>query len=144
MDFSWSFHLWKKSVFSTVTIRLIFSYVLYVKLCFTCDSSLLILSAKIINQNFSAIFKKSKVNFFSYCFFEQRDFEHIFAFVLMQMCACLKEHMRFDYVFCALCMVCPGSAVSWNRQGCSRQSIQWVQNTWSIGTGLLLNSLTQM
>ena len=35
-------------------------------------------------------------------------FEHSFAFVLMQMCACLKEHMRkvIDYVFCALCIVC--------------------------------------
>ena len=29
----------------------------------------------------------------------------------MQMCAFLKENMRVDYVFCALCMVCPGSAV---------------------------------
>jgi len=41
----------------------------------------------------------------------------------------LKEHMRVDYVFCALCMVCPGSAVSWNRQGCNRPSMQRVQNT---------------
>jgi len=42
----------------------------------------------------------------------------------MQMCACLKEHMRevIDYVFCTLCMVCPGSAVSWNCQVCNRQS----------------------
>ena len=98
---------------------------------------------KIRNQKFSAIFKRSNVKF-SYYFFEQRAFKHIFTFVLMQMCACLKEHMRFDYVFCALCMVCPGSAVSWNRQGCSRQSIEWVQNNWSVGTGLLLNSLAQM
>jgi len=30
----------------------------------------------------------------------------------MQMCACLKKHMRVDYVFCALCMVCPGSALT--------------------------------
>jgi len=29
-----------------------------------------------------------------------------------------------DYVFCALCMVCPGSAVSWNRQDCNKQSMQ--------------------
>jgi len=55
--------------------------------------------------------------------------KHIFAYVLMQMCAFLKEHMRVDYVFCALCMVCPGSAVSWNRQGCNRLSMQRVQNT---------------
>jgi len=44
--------------------------------------------------------------------------------------------MRADHVFCALCMVCPGSAVSWNRQDCNRQSIQQVQNTvnwdWSV------------
>jgi len=44
----------------------------------------------------------------SYYFFEQRDFKHIFAFVLMPMCASLKEHMRevrdvLDNVFCALC-----------------------------------------
>jgi len=42
-------------------------------------------------------------------------FKHIFAFVLMPMCACLKERMRIDYVFCALFMVFPGSAVCWNR-----------------------------
>jgi len=46
----------------------------------------------------------------------------------MKMCACLKEHMRVDYVFCALCVVYPGSAVSWNRQDYNSQSIQ-VQNT---------------
>jgi len=68
------------------------------------------------------------VNFFSYYFFEQRAFKHIFAFVLMQMCACLKEHMRVDYVFCVLCMVFPGSAVSWNCQDSNRQSMQRVQN----------------
>ena len=69
---------------------------------------------KIRNQKFSAIFERSNVNFFSYYFFEleQMAFKHIFVFVLMQMCACLKEHMRVEYVFCALCMVCPGSAVS--------------------------------
>jgi len=56
----------------------------------------------------------------------------------MQRCASLKEHMRkvIDYVFCALCMVRPGKALSWNRQDCNRQSMQRVQNTWSIGTGL--------
>jgi len=44
---------------------------------------------------------------------EQRVFKHIFAFVLMQISACLKEHTReaIHYVFCALCMVCPSSAV---------------------------------
>jgi len=39
------------------------------------------------------------------------------------MCACLKEHMGevIEYVFCVLSMVCPGTAVSWNRQDCNRQ-----------------------
>ena len=36
-------------------------------------------------------------------------------------------------MFCALCLVCPGSAVSWNRKDCNRQSIKRVQITWSIG-----------
>jgi len=49
-----------------------------------------------------------------------------------------------DHVFCALCMVCPGRAVSWNGQDCNRQSMQRVQNTWSIGNGLCLNAQTQM
>jgi len=55
---------------------------------------------------------------------------HIFAFLLMQMCAGLKEHMReiIDYVFCAHCMVCQGSAFSRNRHDCNRQSMQRVQN----------------
>jgi len=44
--------------------------------------------------------------------------------------------MRVDYVLYALCMVCPGSAVSWNRQDCNRHSMQRVQNTWSLGTSL--------
>jgi len=62
------------------------------------------------------------------------------AFVLLQTCGCLKEHMRevITYVFCALYIVFPGSAVSWNRQDCNRLSMQRVQNTWSIGTGLCL------
>jgi len=55
----------------------------------------------------------------------------------MQMCACLKDHIRVDYVFCALCMVCARSAVSWNRQDRNWQSMQRVQNTsvnwhWSV------------
>jgi len=41
-------------------------------------------------------------------------------------------------------MVYPGSAVSWNRQDCNRQSMQRVQNTWSTGSGLCLNARTQM
>jgi len=41
-------------------------------------------------------------------------------------------------------MVRPSIAVSWNHQGCNRQSMQQVQNTWSIGAGVLLNAMTQM
>ena len=81
----------------------------------------------------------------SYCFFEQKTFKHIFAFVLM--CAYQKEHMKevIDCVSFALCMVCPGcAAVSWNCQDRNRQSMQRVQNTWSIETGLCLYTLTQM
>jgi len=55
-------------------------------------------------------------------------FKHTFAFVLKQMCTCLKEHMGVDYVFCALGMVCPGSAVGWNPQDRNRKSMQRVQN----------------
>jgi len=73
---------------------------------------------KIRNQKFSAVSKKSKVNFLLEVIiiiflFEQRAFKHIFPRVLMQMCAFFKERTRgvIDYVFCALCMFCPGSAV---------------------------------
>jgi len=79
-------------------------------------------------------------------YFEQRTFKHIFAFVLMQMHACLKEHMRkvIDNVFCTLCMVFPSSAVSWNRQDYNGQSMQRVENTWSVATSLCLNARAQM
>jgi len=51
------------------------------------------------NQTFSAIFKKSNVNFLLevilfLCSLNKGLFEHIFEFMLLQMCACLKEHMR--------------------------------------------------
>jgi len=37
----------------------------------------------------------------------------------------LEEHTRevIDYVFCALCLVCPGSVVSWNRQDCNHSHV---------------------
>jgi len=39
----------------------------------------------------------------------------------MQMCVLERKHQEvIDYVLCALCMVCPGSAVSWNRQDYNR------------------------
>jgi len=47
-------------------------------------------------------------------------------------------------VFCPLFLWFSRRAVSWNRQDCNRQSIQRVQNTWPIGTGLFLNAGTQM
>jgi len=57
---------------------------------------------KIRVQKFSANFKKSKVNFVpEVFFFEQRAFEKILGFVLMQMCACSKEHMR-EVIDCVL------------------------------------------
>ena len=40
-----------------------------------------------------------KQNFY---FFEQRAFKHIFAFVSMQMRACLKEHIWVDYLLRSL------------------------------------------
>jgi len=49
-----------------------------------------------------------------------------------------------NYVFCALCMVCLSSAVSPNRQNCNKQSMQRVQNTWSLGTDLCSNARIQM
>jgi len=49
-----------------------------------------------------------------------------------------------DYVFCALGIVCQGRVFSGHSQDCNRQSMQRVQNTWSIGTGLRLNARTQM
>jgi len=97
------------------------------------------------NQKFSANFKTSKVNLMleiMLFLFKQRAF----VFALMQRWACLKEHVSevIDFVFCALCMVCPDSAVSWNRRDCNRQSMKRVQNTWSFGIGLCLNTRTQM
>jgi len=77
---------------------------------------------------------------------KQRVFEHILAFVLMQMCTCWKEHMKevIDHVFWAFCMVCPARAIRWSCQDCNRQSIQQVQNTWTIVSRLCLNAQTQM
>jgi len=57
---------------------------------------------------------------------------------------CVFERTHESRLFCALYMVCLGSAVRWNRQDCNRQSMQRVQNTWSIPTGLCLNARTQM
>ena len=49
-----------------------------------------------------------------------------------------------DYVFCAICMVCPGSVVSWNHQDCNRQSMQRVQNTCSVGISVFRRSNTNV
>jgi len=70
---------------------------------------------------------------------------HIFAFVFMQMCACLKERTT-EVIDCALRSLhgFQGSIVSWNRQDYNRQSMLRVKNNWSIETGLFLNARTQM
>jgi len=53
----------------------------------------------------------------------------------MQMCACLKEHMRVGYVFCALCMVWPGriftkcNLIKWVGTGLSTSDKQMWKNT---------------
>jgi len=59
----------------------------------------------------------------SHTFYSNKGLSNTFAFVLMQMCACLKEHMTVHYMLHALCMVYLGSAVSWNRQDCNRQNL---------------------
>jgi len=66
-----------------------------------------------------------------------------FTFVLMQMCACLKAYMRevIDYVFCVLCMVCPGSAVSRN---CQDKACNESKTLGQLGLVCVLNSPTQM
>jgi len=45
-----------------------------------------------------------------------------------------------DYVFCGLFMVCPGSAVSWNRQDCNRQSLQRGQLDWDWSVSKCLDT----
>jgi len=54
----------------------------------------------------------------------------------MQMCASLKDHMRVDYVFSALCMVCPGSAVSGIVKATTGKACNECKTFWSIRTGL--------
>ena len=123
MDFSWSFHLWKKSVFSTVTSS-------HAKLCFTLRFITPYYECKRKEIRSVQLFWKSQMWIYcwdSYFLFEQRSFKHFLAFVFMQICACLKEHMTVHCVFCAISMVYPGSAVSWNCQDCNRQSMQRVQ-----------------
>jgi len=60
------------------------------------------MSAKDENSEIFSYSKKAKCEFLARShnyFFEQRVFKNIFAFVLMQMCACLKKHMRVGCVF---------------------------------------------
>jgi len=156
VDFSWSFHLWKNIYVSARFPQVLFflsfqscfllRFADWIVLDIAIHNCLLV--QKIRNQKFSAIVKTSKVNFLLevILFLWTKGFKHIFAFMLMHMCACLKERTRevIGHLLCPLCMVCQGSVVSWNRQGCNRQSMQRVQNTWSIGTCLCLNARTQM
>jgi len=98
----------KKSVFSTVTNS-------HAKFCFTLRFITAYYERKIYEMRRFQLFLKSQMWIYcreSYSLFEQRAFEHFFAFALMKMCACLKEHMTVHCVLCALCMVYPGSAVN--------------------------------
>jgi len=66
-----------------------------------CDSSLLIMSAKDNKSDVFSSFKKARGEFLArshtISFLQTKGL----GFVLMQMCACQKEHMRevIDYVF---------------------------------------------
>jgi len=72
------------------------------------------MSAKDKKSDVFSYFKKLKCEFIarSNTFYSNKGLLKHSAFVLMQICACLKEHMTVHCVFCALCMVYPGSAVA--------------------------------
>jgi len=145
VDFSSSFHLWKKIyVFSTVP-SVLFSPKLFMLNCaLFCDSSLLIMSAKDKKSEIFSYFNKGKCEFPSRSHTISLNKGLLNTHSHFANVCVSKEHMGVDYAFCALCMVWPGSTVSLNRQGCNRQSMQRVQNTWSIRTGLCLNARTQI
>jgi len=54
---------------------------------------------------------------------------HLGIYVDANVCTLERTHDNSSTVFRALCMVCPGTAISWNRQDCKRQSMERVQNT---------------
>ena len=98
------------------------------------------MSAKDKKSEVFSYFKKVKCEFLArkvILFLWTKGFEtHIRICVNANVC--MLERTRGSRLLCALYMLCPGSAVSWNRRHCNRQSMQRVQNTWSIGTGLCL------
>jgi len=99
------------------------------------------------NQLSYRIFEKSNMNFLLgvKLFIRTKCFQtHLRICVNANLCVCLKEHMTVHCVFCALFMVCLGSAVSCNRQTATDKAFQRVQNSWSIGSSLCLNARTQM
>ena len=111
-----------------------------------CNSSSLFIRTKYKNQKFSDILIKSKVAFLLevILFLSTNGFQtHLGICANANVCVFERTH---ESRLCLLrsCMVCPGSAVSWNRQDCDRQSIQRMQNTWSIGTGLCLSARSRM
>ena len=58
-----------------------------------------------------------------------------------------RDRLRKCLCFTALwlCFTAfPGNAVRWQRQDFNRQSMQRVQNTWSVATDLFFNARTQM
>jgi len=96
-------------------------------------------------RKLSAIFKNSKMTFVLevILFLWTKGFwTHLCICANANAFILERTHERGNrlYMFYVLCMVCLGSPVSSNRQNCNRQSMQRVQNTWSIGTGLCLNA----
>jgi len=103
-----------------------------------CDSVLLIVSAKDKNSEFFSYFEKVKGEFFakSYSIYMNKGLSNTPWHLCC--CKCVHEHMR-TAIACFLRSLhgCLGSAVSWNRQDCNRQSMIRVQNTsvnwdWSV------------
>jgi len=76
---------------------------------------------KIRHQKFSAISKKSNVNFFLevILFISTKGFQTHLG-ICVNVNVCVFGRTPESRLFGALYMVCPGSAVSWNRQECNR------------------------
>jgi len=148
VDFSWSLHLCKQNLclqHGTQSYFLLRFAVLNSALL--SHTSLLIMSAKDNKSEVSSYYKKAKHEFLAGSHAIPSNKRHLNTFCHLCYCKCLhvRKNTRelIDSVFCALRMVCPGSAMSWNRQDRSRQSMQRAQSNWSIGTGLRQNTRTK-
>jgi len=76
-----------------------------------CDSSLLIIDAKNKKSLFSYFENVKSFLLDVTLYLLTKGFWTHLRICVSAMCACLKEHMRVDYVFSALiCMVCQGNA----------------------------------